>query len=193
MTPDVVVLQDYERWLGATALRLLGRTWTEDDLQDIKQEGRVAMWRALETFDESRGSLPSWLTGAALQRMQDVAWGRGQPFGHEAIRGSREVDVDTSLDSEPEDVVEALLGYVEEAYHDGEVIDAIRALSPAQQQYVFLRFWGGLDPSSRNPAMKPLLAQFPVMSQRHHWQRAKEKLRESLAHREALRGSDRAA
>lgn len=178
-------IADFERWLHAVANRLLPRS-SEEDHQDLVQEGRVAMWRALATFDESKGARASWLVRAAEMRMKDVAWGKGQPFGHEAVRGSRGVEMGPSTDELSDDQVEALLGYVEEAFHDGEVLRIIRErLSPRQQEYVFLRFWGGLDPSSRAPATMALVAQFPVLSERWHWQRAKPILAEALAHRVA--------
>lgn len=173
---DPSVLADYEKWLHRVA-NTVGRL---EDHDDLVQEGRVAMWRALSTYDETRGSLPSWLTRAAEQRMKDVAWGHGQPFGHEAVRGVREVEMGPSLDGEPEQVVEALLGYVEDAYHDGEILRIVRTLTPEQQQVVFLRFWGGIDPLSRQPEIQALVAQFPVLRDRQHWKRAREILSERL-------------
>jgi RNA polymerase sigma factor (sigma-70 family) len=173
------VIEDYEKWLHHTANRL-GNVENHDDLV---QEGRVAMWRAMETFDASRGALPTWLTRAAEQRMKDVALGRGQPFGHEAVRGSREVEMGPSLDGAPEGEVEALLGYVEAAYHDGEVMRIVReCLTPEQQQYVFLRFWGGLDPRTRQPAVRALVRQFPVLADHRTWQQAKAILADRLGH-----------
>lgn len=188
---DPSIIADFDRWLHAVANRLL-KDATEADHQDLVQEGRVAMWRALGTFDESRdyndpqGARVAWIIRAAEMRMKDVAWGKGQPFGREATRGSREVDKGPSLDELEEQQVEALLGFVEEAFQDGEVLRIIRErLTPRQQQYVFLRFWGGLDPSSQAPGMRALVAQFPVLRERWHWQRAKPVLAEALAHRAA--------
>lgn len=180
---DPAVIADYDRWLGAVAMRLLGSTWTESDLQDLKQEGRVTMWRALETYDDSKGALPSWLTKAAEMRMKDLARGHGQPFGREATRGVREVDPGGSIDALEDDQVEALLGHVAEEIHDGEILRAIReTLTPKQQEYVFLRFWGGLDPRSQAPQTRAMVAQFPVLKERWHWQRAREILAAELAH-----------
>lgn len=177
MNPDIIA--DYEGWLHKVANEI-GSPAEHDDLV---QEGRVAMWRALSSFDESRGSLPSWLTRAAEMRMKDVAWGTGQPTGHEPTRGSRPVEEGPSLDEQSEDAVQALLGYVESAYHDGEVMQIIREhLSPRQQEYVFLRFWGGLEPTSRAAQTRALVMEFPVLSERWHWQRARAILAEKLAH-----------
>lgn len=176
---DPEILDDYKGWLHVVANSLVDR----ERHDDLVQEGRIAMWRALETYDETRGSLPSWLTRAAEMRMRDLAWGTGQPTGHEAVRGSRPVEEGPSLDGMVEDEIEALLGHIEEAYHDGEVMQVIRSeLSPKQQEYVFLRFWGGLDPRSQNPTLQAIMKTFPVLGQRHHWQRSKAILREHLEH-----------
>lgn len=181
-TPDPSVIADYDKWLGAVAIRLLGATWTESDLQDLKQEGRVAMWRALETYDESKGALPSWLTKAAEMRMKDLTWGHGQPFGHESTR-QRRVEEAFSVDGLEPEQAEALMGHISEEIHDGEILRIIREkLTPAQQEYVFLRFWGGLDPLSQAPQTRALVAQFPVLKRRWHWQRAKPVLEEALEH-----------
>lgn len=176
---DPAVLADYEKWLHKVANSIAGPS--EHD--DIVQEGRVAMWRALSTHDESKGALAPWLTRAAEMRMKDVAWGTGQPTGHEALRGSRQVEEGPSLDEQPEEIVQALLGYVEAAYHDGEIMKIIReCLTPKQQEYVFLRFWGGLEPRAQAPQIRALVLEFPVLGQRWHWQRAREVLAERLAH-----------
>lgn len=174
---DSSVIADYEGWLHRVATDIGHRA----DHDDLVQEGRIAMWRALRTYDEARGSLPSWLTSAARQRMRDVAWGHGQPTGRPATRGSREVAQGGSLDAMDEETVTALLGHVEEAYHDGAILEAVRALPARQREYVFLRFWGGLDPTSRTPEVRALVAEFPVLAERWQWTRARATLTEVLA------------
>lgn len=67
-------LPDYRRWLHHVANEMLPPTSAEHD--DLVQEGYIAMWRALDSFDESKGALPSWLTRAARYRMLDVRRGR---------------------------------------------------------------------------------------------------------------------
>jgi RNA polymerase sigma factor (sigma-70 family) len=61
------LIADYEDWLHRRAWLLSGAN-THDDLV---QEGRIAMWQAIGTFDESKGSLPSWLTLRANGHMLD--------------------------------------------------------------------------------------------------------------------------
>lgn len=178
MTVDPEVIKDYERWLHKVANEI-GRP---EDHDDLVNEGRIAMWKSLETFDPALGALASWITTAARSRMKDLAWGRGQPTGHEAVRGSRQVEEGPSLDGMEEQIVEALVGRVELAYHDGEILDVVRSLPREQQEYVFLRFWGGLDPASRSPEMKALVAQFPAVRDRSRWRDALPVLTERLAH-----------
>lgn len=187
------VLPDYHRWLHKIAYDMLPMNSPDHD--DLAQEGFVAMWRAFDTFDSAKGSLPSWLTTAARMRMSDVARGHGQWFGHEAVRGHREART-TSLDAALDvgsDFLDALLGVdvldgVESAYHHGEIAQAIAELSPMQREYVYARFYLGIDPSSQTPVMQALRDEFPVVRKRYLWtgsskmRGARDRLAERLAH-----------
>lgn len=182
------VLADYHRWLFAVARDL---AWTPSDVDDIAQEGRIAMWRALRTFEGDKGSLPSWLTTAARMRMRDVA--RGRPStGHEAVRAHNEPAVAVSLDSmEEEGEAERVFNlidtydYVETAYHKGVIAKALETLSVKQREYVLLRFFAGLETTSMAPATMALRAQYPVLGRRDLWSNthgtgAKQRLAEAL-------------
>lgn len=190
---DSAIIAAYERWLHKVANDYL-MPWDERH-DDLVQEGRIAMWRALAKYDPAAGSLPSWLTTAAKMRMKTLAFGKGQPTGHEAVRGVRDVDVAASLDALiEEDGAEGLLEAadalveVEMAYHAGEIAEALNSLSPAQKRYVLARFWCGLDPTSRAPAMRDLITLVPEVSKRHLWSGsarqvgARDRLAERLAH-----------
>lgn len=61
------LIGDYEGWLHSRAWLLTGHN-THDDLV---QEGRIAMWQAVEEFDREKGSLPAWLTFKANGHMLD--------------------------------------------------------------------------------------------------------------------------
>lgn len=185
------ILYRFHKWLHYMAYQL-----TKDDSlhEDLVQEGRIAMWRALRTHDPEKGALPTWVTTAAKARMKDLARGHGQPTGHEARRGVVEAKATTSVDLLMEDGLEAALGIsealddVEWSYHRGEILEALAALSPSQREYVFLRFWGGLDPASRIPEMRALVDEYPILRKRYLWNGsskqvgAKDRLREALAH-----------
>lgn len=191
---ESTILASYERWLHKVANSYLPAYDARHD--DLVQEGRIAMWRALATHEPVKGALPSWLTKAATVRMKEMAFGRGQPTGREATRGVRAVEevalepiVDSygGVDETPFLRIDAM-DSVELAYHEGEIHRALDALSPSQREYVFLRFWGGLDPSSRVPEMRALVKEYPVLSKRFLWsgsskQRgAKQRLAEALVH-----------
>ena len=62
------VLADYHRWLYRVA-----RSLTRDhfEVEDLVQEGRIAMWRALQMWDGDF-NLTAWLTLAAKRRMTKV-------------------------------------------------------------------------------------------------------------------------
>ena len=77
------VIANYRGWLWAYA-RVVSRNIS--DHEDLVAEGRIAMWRALDTYDPSRGALPTYLTQAARWRMRDVAR-RGHFLGMPSRRG----------------------------------------------------------------------------------------------------------
>lgn len=180
------ILENYHKWLHKVANAYLSPTHDLHD--DLVQEGRIAMWKALQTWDPTKGSMPSWLTGAAHLRMRDFSYRHGQPTGHEAVRGKREVEPDFSVDYMLDHGMEDLLGLsealegVEVAYHYGEIRKALEALPEAQQRYVFARFWAGLDPLSRSPEIRLLVAQVPELADRRLWFNARGTLKDSLAH-----------
>ena len=80
---DPGIIANYKNWLYAYA-RVVSRNISDHD--DLAAEGRIAMWRALETYDPSKGALPPYLTRAAKWRMRDVAR-RGHWLGTPSARG----------------------------------------------------------------------------------------------------------
>ena len=137
------------------------------------------MWKAMNTYDPSKGALPSWLTKAARMRMTDVyrrdTW-TGTPMarGHHREHPATPVDTDdeyiTTLVGSTEDLEERLAM----RYHDDELVEAIKSLPAEEQEYVLLRFWGGLTYRELDKAMG--------RSTTLLWQRARPVLAEKLAH-----------
>lgn len=170
-------LEPYRGWLLAVAA-----TMTRPQLvEDLAQEGWVAMWRALQSFDPARGALPSWLTRKALWRMRtciaDEAW-LGRParhLGRGAIRDTTEYATDDPLLERLADdnAIEAAMW----AYHQGEVLAAVARLSPAQRRYVYLRFWRGL----RGAELAQEFGYEPHALWTSQRNGARQKLRDSLA------------
>jgi RNA polymerase sigma factor (sigma-70 family) len=141
------VLGQYRGWLRAVAAGLL----TDVELrQDLCQEGWIAMWRALSTFDPAKGALSAWLTYRAYRRMLDCARDRawlGRPARHQGRTAVRAVtELPAASDAEIWErltTTDALDGVIL-AYHRGAILDAVNRLSPAQRRYVYARFWQGM-------------------------------------------------
>jgi hypothetical protein len=55
------------------------------------------------------------------------------------------------------------------------------------REYVWLRFWAGLDVNSRSPRIREVVSRHPVLKERWRWQRAQKQLRENPAIQEAAR------
>src|ERR1700744_704338 len=83
-SPD---LEASHNWLHRTAADMLPGGYYDPDLDDLVQEGRVAMWKAFEAYDDCKGTLAPWLTNAARMRMKDLAHGHGRWTGHTGRRG----------------------------------------------------------------------------------------------------------
>lgn len=138
MTPVAPEISDYERWLSARAATMIGpdtiHRGTAMDRADLVQVGRVAMWRAIETFDAERGAAPSWLTTRAYGSMCDALRARDKHRVYAAWFALNEHD-----QSCEQDIEDAVVW----AYHRGEIAQALAALTPRQREYVQLRFWNG--------------------------------------------------
>lgn len=133
MTDDEI-LRDYLPWLRKVAGNLIG--FDDPDLQDLVQEGYIAMWRALKNFQPDKGTLDYWLKFKASNRMKTAAI-----RAHEhPERKPDELPDDRDWDIAAPDLLEA----VDIAYHHGEIAAAIDRLTPQQRRYVIARFWLGL-------------------------------------------------
>jgi RNA polymerase sigma factor (sigma-70 family) len=154
------MLSHYERWLKSVANAMTRRH--PEDFEDLVQEGRIAIWNSLDSYDPAQGTLAPWVTTAAKMRMSDCVRRRiwtgmpsrvGKRPGLESGATSN-APVVKSLDewlySDPsgtELMLEAadLLDAALLAYHRGEIYAAINELPPRQKEYVVLRFWGGFN------------------------------------------------
>ena len=157
-------LGDYRSWLLTQAERLLG-SHGHPDRDDLVQEGYIAMWRALDTYDEAKGALAGWLTYRARMRMLECIQQRqwtGKPAhrdGRHKVEGPAFIDsLDRELHGDRDggqtrvtvaDIVAGVeyLEGTELAYHHGEIMAALEALTPAQRKYVEAKFWHGMSES----------------------------------------------
>lgn len=159
------ILPDYRGWIWRVVMNVSKDRQTQEDLA---QECYYAMWEALKKYDPAKGALPSFLTVSATNRLNRVLK-RDAYLGTPGVRGHRREAAAVPIDTTPNPTEESggwidrqlstTLGDVELAYHHGEIMDAIRTLTPKQQRYVYYRFWhqmtnpeirqiiGGGDPS----------------------------------------------
>jgi RNA polymerase sigma factor (sigma-70 family) len=127
---DDDILRDYLPWLRVVAGNLIG--FENPDVQDLVQEGYIAMWKAIKSFTPDKGKLDWWLKFKAANRMKTLAIRR--PLPDDELQ-------DWSLDIAAPD----LLDQIDIAYHHGEIAAAIDRLTPQQKRYVIARFWLGLS------------------------------------------------
>jgi hypothetical protein len=154
MPDDNDTLTSYRLWLLKMATVYLADN--PDEWQDLAQEGYIAMWRALKTYDETRGSLPAWLTYKAAFRMQRCA-GDKTWTGSTSRKQGRNKFVPVPQDYMPNEDIDSLTiqeipASIELAYHHGQIAQILEGFSPAVRTALFRRFW--LDESVHKSAWK---------------------------------------
>jgi DNA-directed RNA polymerase specialized sigma24 family protein len=140
LDPNQILLK-YRGWLFKMAAVYM--PWNMSEHADLAQEGFVAMWRAMQTYDPSQGSLPQWLTTAARLRMSECArrenWtGNQGKRGH--VREKPAEPVDTSDPLRDKCHIEIADG-VELAYHRGEIGRVLSGFSPSVRSALYRKFW----------------------------------------------------
>ena len=133
-----------------------------DRAEDLAQEGWVALWQATHTYDGRGGvALDYWLMRNAHDRMRvmirhwtaqcrDVRQTElaGDPW--ERIEAYSD-DHNSDFTGKASDVVwiglTTDLAGIENAYHYGEIAQAMAELTPRQREYIYLRYCRGLDAS----------------------------------------------
>lgn len=137
MPPDETIAA-LNVWLRMTARGIIGNS-TDMDEDDLVQEGRVTLWKALDSYDPSKSpDQVAWAKFRARKAMIGLVtrprWAN-RPDAHDPVTlYDKLVQRDFADD-------------VLMAYHEGEVAQAIDRLTPTQQRYVRARFWGGLSHS----------------------------------------------
>ncbi len=104
--------------------------------EEVLQEVMVEVWRTAPRFDETRGSVGSWVTTIAhrraVDRVRSEQSSRDRLERHTAAEPTMTAGVD-------DEVVDA----IDDRDHRREVDAALTALTPLQRQSVELAFWGG--------------------------------------------------
>lgn len=189
--PDLdQILRDYHGWLYKTAISLVGSS--SPYLDDLVQEGRIAMWRALETYNPKRGLLEKRLTFKARSRMVDIVDKNrsltGQPSRRKGREGISEPDT-ISLDKERGEGVTLLdlipspdilvnLSTDDKNKKEQDVAQALDNLTDNQRKFILAKFWDNTNEWS----MKEIFGYSPSPKMREG---AYKKLRKELAHLES--------
>lgn len=135
--------------------------WKADRDEDLVQEARIAVWRALAKHPDATRS---YLDQAATWRIRAVLrgeslTGEARPHGGKDIEpdplrtphaGSDGVVLGDREDLGSADAAEAVL----DAYHHGEIMQALADLPEAHREYVVLRFWAGMDRNEIGAALR---------------------------------------
>lgn len=157
MTRNLIIEQvipEYRSWLRKVAAGMLSPD--HEALDDLVQEGYIAMWRACASYDEDGSPADFWLKSHAHMRMMTCVsrnhW-TGQPKRHNGGHGGSQPDkpvlsfdvlnAAVDADYDPADVSAAVA--LEQAvwgYHQGELLQALSALTEREREYVVRRFWG---------------------------------------------------
>jgi DNA-directed RNA polymerase specialized sigma24 family protein len=177
--PEIVtdddLLAEYYGWLRTVAGNLTG--FDDPGLDDLIQEGYIAMWQALQNYDPDKGQLAPRLKYMAKQRMRNVAYGHHQWTGHAPVRGGQEPPVVEHYDA-LEDAAEFVMPRAElPELPEPAIMAAVGDLPDQQREYVYLRFWAGGGIFGKTAGMDRLRAEFPVLRNDKLWARARETLR----------------
>jgi RNA polymerase sigma factor (sigma-70 family) len=172
------LLAHYRQWLVKVAWDM---TRSHPQLKDdLAQEGHIAMWRALKTYDPDKGSLPHWLTKSARWRMSECLRRNELWTGTDNSRGHERFPAPEPVDPQDDSYINALmdastaLETVLASYHRGEIGRALGSLTAQQREYVIRRFWG-------QQTYTELLLHFK-RNPSDLWKTAKPKLTKALEH-----------
>jgi len=145
-------LEQYRRWIYRLAHDML---WEDSaarrilTVDDLAQEGWIAMWRADQNYDPKRGNRPAHLTNAARKRMLDVVSSKKPLFGTEGNRGRWRVPEqnyeylpEPGSWNEPYDL-DHRIERIENGSRYVDLHETINDLPEDSKEYLERVFWGG--------------------------------------------------
>lgn len=147
------ILSQYRGWLLKTAWEYADNV---ADVQDLAQEGHIAMWKHLETWREDSGvKLSTHLMNKARWRMAEVRQrgtytgkpsqaGKKHSAGTGANRGKEQATDFGVSDFEVVSVTKEEVEAIMVAYHRGEIMAALNMLKPQHREKVLDWFWRGI-------------------------------------------------
>lgn len=155
------LLKEYRPWL----LKVAAGMTSPDRVDDLAQEGYIALWKAIKTWD-GKTPLDYWAKFKARGRMIEMVTVRWK-----TAKEAQYVPADDDWFAQ---ALTVSLDGIELAYHEGEILQALNQLTPREREYVYLRFWRGLQ--------KPQLVGHFGYEPNGLWRTARAKLQVSLAH-----------
>lgn len=150
------VLAEHEEWVISRSLQLCTSPTALAKIEDVRQEGRITLWESLRAGLTAREAV-----GRAFNRMKSVAWqdrlwtgqekrdahtvGPGSGRHRTASTGADSIDamVESGVWDSYAASISGALGDVEMAYHHGEIMQALNALSIEHREYMYWKFWRG--------------------------------------------------
>lgn len=118
--------------------------------KDVYQTGAIAMWRASNTFDPEKGGLEGHCRHAARLKMREYAFGRApqtvvapdHPLSRTKASPERK-EFAADSDSMVWDYLQTDFPDPSVVYHQAEIMEALKSLSPGTKRYIYYRFWEG--------------------------------------------------
>lgn len=135
---------------------------------DLAQEGMIAAWRALSTHDPEKGPLDYWVKKKAKLKMLDIVVRRDWVGAADSTRKRyepRTTSVEPGVMQEITGTAPDVFDRVADAYHQGEIFEALNELTAADREYVYKRFW-----------------RMEALPRHDRWGRIKPVLQEKLSH-----------
>lgn len=139
-------------------------------VEDLAQEGAIAMWKAFENFD-GRGEILGWMRKNALWKMMDLINASDRmPSDLRELATDGESLLWDHLSVDGPDTPLSI--------HFGEVNQAVMNLTPWEHKYIKMRFWD----EATTKEMQSVLGSGCHSA----WRRAKLKLHRQLRHLKEL-------
>ena len=138
---DEAAFRGLFRRYGPSAVALARRVARQPFLaEEVVQEAFLAVWRSPEGYEESRGSVRSWLMGMVHHRAVDAV-------RREEAQRRRAEDVAGTTIGEVEDPAEQVIEEVDLPQERRAVRAALGELPEEQRQVIELMYFGGLSQS----------------------------------------------
>lgn len=173
------ILAQYEPWA-----RWKAKQFPKFPAEDLVQEALIAMWRELKKYDPSKGIPVDYIMKRRCSwRMMDIAsgkpWTSSDPYyRHTGLKFSA-LPMEEMSSQVRDDSAERAYDEVEFHAHAKDISNALKELTPRQQEYAVVRLMYGFKQSE-------IVDHFGYEAHGLLTKKHKDSLRKSLAHLESL-------